>query len=78
MSVSAPCDPVAPSTNTGYTVSSVELFAVTVKFVASVAVTFVKQEPSPQNLVASKTPVDFVAVATPARVTLKELSPSIQ
>ena len=26
MSVSAPCEPVAPSTNTGYTVSSVELF----------------------------------------------------
>ena len=38
MSVSAPCVPVAPSTNTGYTVSSVELFALTVTLVASVAV----------------------------------------
>ena len=33
MSVSAPCAPVAPSTNTGYTVSSVELFAVAVNVV---------------------------------------------
>ena len=30
----------------------------------------VKQEPSPQNLVASKIPPDAVAVAIPARVTL--------
>ena len=37
MSVSAPCEPVAPSTKTGYTVSLVELLADTVKLVASVA-----------------------------------------
>ena len=38
MSVSAPCDPVAPSTKIGYTVSFVELFADTVTFVATAAV----------------------------------------
>ena len=38
VSVSAPCVPVAPSTNTGYTVSSVELFALTVMLVAKSAV----------------------------------------
>ena len=37
VSVSAPCEPVAPSTKTGYTVSLVELLADTVKLVASVA-----------------------------------------
>ena len=37
-SVSAPCVPVAPSTKTGYTASSVELFAVTVTVVAKAAV----------------------------------------
>ena len=36
-----PWDPVAPSTNTGYTVSLAELLAVTVTFVASVAVPLV-------------------------------------
>ena len=38
VSVSAPCVPVAPSTNTGYTVSSVLLLAVTVTLVANAAV----------------------------------------
>ena len=38
MSVSTPRVPVAPSTNTGYTVSLALLFAVTVTLVASVAV----------------------------------------
>ena len=38
VSVYAPCFPVAPSTKTGYTVSLVVLFAVTLKLVALVAV----------------------------------------
>ena len=38
VSVSAPCVPVAPSTNTGYTVSFAVLFADTVKLVAKSAV----------------------------------------
>ena len=38
VSVSIPCVLVAPSTKTGYTVSFVELFALTVTLVASVAV----------------------------------------
>ena len=38
VSVSSPCVPVAPSTNTGNTVSSVELFAVIVEAVAKEAV----------------------------------------
>jgi len=37
VSVSNPCVPVAPSTKTGYTVSSVLLLALIVAFVASVA-----------------------------------------
>ena len=39
MSDSSPCVPVAPSTNTGYTVSFVLLLAVIVEFDANVAVT---------------------------------------
>ena len=54
MSVSAPCEPVAPSTKTGYTVSLVELLADTVKLVASVPVS---DEPSPTNDVAVTIPV---------------------
>ena len=43
------------------------------------AVIPVKQEPSPQNLVAQKTPPEFIAlIVDPARHTLKELSPVIQ
>ena len=38
----------------------------------------VKQEPSPQNLVASTTPVAFVTVTIPASVTSKSQVPSIQ
>ena len=38
VSVSAPCEPVAPSTKTGYTVSFVVLFALTVTLVATAAV----------------------------------------
>ena len=37
VSISAPCVPLVPSTNTGYTVSSVLLLAVTVTFTASSA-----------------------------------------
>ena len=42
MSVSAPCEPVAPSTNTGYTVSLVELFAETVKLSAVPVVSWLR------------------------------------
>ena len=71
VSVSAPCVPVAPSTNNGYTVSSVELLAVTVTLVASVAVAeFPVQEPDEPDALPvtlpAKAPVNVVAVRFPS------------
>ena len=71
LSVSAPCVPVAPSTNNGYTVSFAELLAVTVTLVASVAVAeFPVQDPDePDTLPVTlpvKAPINVVAVTIPA------------
>ena len=62
VSVSAPCVPVAPSTNTGYTVSSVLLLAVTVTLVAIAAV------PDVSWLPAESTPGSVIA-AVPSKFT---------
>ena len=58
MSVSIPCPPVAPSTKVGYTVSSVELFALAVTLVAVVAVVAVVALPltAPVNCVLVRIP----------------------
>ena len=75
VSVSAPCVPVAPSTNTGYTVSSVLLLAVTVTLVANAAVpdvSWLPDEFTPGNVmlaVPSKdTPPISLAVANAVAV----------
>ena len=63
MSLSAPCAPVALSTKIGYTVSSVELLAVTVTFVAVVAVSALPVTlpvKGPENPVAVAIPVILI------------------
>ena len=62
VSVSAPCVPVAPSTNTGYTVSFVLLLAVTVTLVANVAVAALPvQEPDEPDALPVTLPVNAPA-----------------
>ena len=77
MSVSAPWDPVAPSTKTGNTVSFVELLAETVTFVAVSALPVTLPVRAPTNVVAVTTPDTFncfvnkvlpVTVVIPAKV----------
>jgi hypothetical protein len=61
VSVSIPCVPVAPSTNVGYTVSSVELLATAVMLVASVAVSAFPVIP-PETVKAVRVPTEVIAV----------------
>ncbi len=84
VSDSIPCVLVAPSTKTGYTVSSVELLALTVTLVASVAVaTAILAVPSNDvppivlavaNAVAVAAKVDKEAVPVKAPTNIYEVS----